>query len=55
LRKEAFPSYFCRSSLPENEFVMLMTIIALVFFITLLGSAFVVGRWLENHERGYKR
>lgn len=31
-----------------------MTIIMIVFYIVLLGSAFVVGRWLENHEKGWR-
>ncbi len=34
---------------------MFMNIVALVFYTLLLGSAFVVGQWLENHEKGYKR
>ncbi len=33
---------------------MLMNIVALVFYTLLLGSAFVVGSWLEKHEKGYK-
>jgi hypothetical protein len=33
---------------------MLMNIVALVFYVLLLGSAFAVGRWLENHEKSYK-
>ena len=28
-----------------------MTIIMIIFYVVLLGSAFVVGRWLENHEK----
>lgn len=32
---------------------MLMTIIAIVFFVTLLFASFVVGRWLESKERNY--
>jgi hypothetical protein len=34
---------------------MFMTIVALVFYAVLLGSAFMVGRWLEKHEKSYKR
>jgi hypothetical protein len=34
---------------------MFMTIVALVFYVVLLGSAFMVGRWLEKHEKSYKR
>lgn len=33
---------------------MFMTIVALVFYAVLLGSAFMVGRWLEKHEKSYK-
>ncbi len=33
---------------------MYMTIIMIAFYVVLLVSAFLVGRWLENHERGYK-
>lgn len=32
---------------------MFMNIVALVFYTCLLGSAFVVGRWLERHEKSY--
>jgi hypothetical protein len=31
-----------------------MTIIMIVFYIVLLGSAFLVGRWLENNEKNWK-
>jgi hypothetical protein len=33
---------------------MYMTIIMIVFYVLLLGSAFMVGRWLENHEKGWR-
>jgi hypothetical protein len=33
---------------------MEMTIIMIVFYIVLLGSAFLVGRWLENNEKAWK-
>lgn len=33
---------------------MQMTIIMIVFYIVLLSAAFLVGRWLENHEKGWK-
>ena len=33
---------------------MEMTIIMIIFYVVLLGSAFVVGRWLENHEKGWR-
>ncbi|MBB5283667.1 hypothetical protein HNQ92_001793 [Rhabdobacter roseus] len=33
---------------------MMMNIVALVFYVLLLGSAFYVGRWLERHEKSYK-
>ena len=31
-----------------------MTIIMIAFYIVLAGFSFVVGRWLENHEKGWK-
>jgi hypothetical protein len=31
-----------------------MTIIMIVFYVVLLGSAFLVGRWLENNEKQWK-
>jgi hypothetical protein len=31
-----------------------MTIIMIIFYVVLLGSAFIVGRWLENHEKGWR-
>lgn len=31
-----------------------MTIIMIAFYIVLLSSSFLVGRWLENHEKGWK-
>ncbi len=31
-----------------------MTIIMIVFYVVLLSVAFMVGRWLERHERSYK-
>ena len=31
-----------------------MTIIMIVFYIVLLGSAYMVGRWLENNEKNWK-
>ncbi len=34
---------------------MFMNIVALVFYSVLLGSAFIVGRWLERHEKDYDR
>lgn len=34
---------------------MLTDILTILFFVVLLAAAFVVGRWLENHERSYKR
>lgn len=34
---------------------MFMTIVALVFYVVLLSASFYVGRWLENHEKSYKR
>jgi hypothetical protein len=34
---------------------MYMTIIALVFYVVLLSASFMVGRWLEKHEKAYKR
>jgi len=34
--------------------IMVMTIIMIVFYIVLLGSALAVGRWLENHEKGWR-
>ena len=34
---------------------MTMTIIMIAFYIVLLGSALFVGRWLENHEKGWRR
>jgi hypothetical protein len=33
---------------------MEMTIIMIVFYVVLLGSAFLVGRWLENNEKQWK-
>lgn len=33
---------------------MEMTIIMIVFYVLLLGSAFLVGRWLENNEKQWK-
>lgn len=33
---------------------MYMTIIMIAFYVILLTSAFLVGRWLENHEKGWK-
>lgn len=33
---------------------MFMTIVALVFYAVLLSAAFIVGRWLEKHEKSYK-
>jgi len=33
---------------------MYMTIIMIVFYVVLLSASFVVGRWLERHERNYK-
>lgn len=33
---------------------MFMTIVALSFYAVLLSSAFLVGRWLESHEKSYK-
>lgn len=32
---------------------MFMNIVAFVFYTLLLGSSFVVGRWLERHEKSY--
>ncbi len=32
---------------------MFMTIVALVFFASLLIAAFITGRWLEGKERKY--
>ncbi len=32
---------------------MYMTIVMIAFYVVLLTSAFLVGRWLERHERGY--
>ena len=32
---------------------MLMTIIAIAFFVLLLVASFITGRWLENKERKY--
>jgi hypothetical protein len=40
---------------PKTAFIMFMNIVALVFYTVLLGSAFVVGRWLERHEKDYDR
>ncbi len=34
---------------------MFMNIVAFFFYTILLGSAYIVGRWLEKHEKGYKR
>ncbi len=34
---------------------MFMTIVALVFYVVLLSASFMVGRWLESHEKSYKR
>lgn len=31
-----------------------MTIIMIVFYVVLLGSAFLVGRWLESNEKQWK-
>jgi hypothetical protein len=33
---------------------MMMTVIMITFYIVLLGSAFLVGRWLENNEKAWK-
>lgn len=33
---------------------MFMTIVMIAFYVVLLTSAFLVGRWLENHEKSYK-
>lgn len=33
---------------------MFMNIVALVFYVLLLGSSFLVGRWLEKNEKSYK-
>lgn len=33
---------------------MSMTIIMIAFYVVLLTSAFVVGRWLESNEKSYK-
>lgn len=33
---------------------MTMTIIMIAFYVVLLGSAFLVGRWLENNEKQWK-
>jgi hypothetical protein len=33
---------------------MFMTIVMIAFYVVLLGSAFLVGRWLENNEKSYK-
>ncbi|NIJ53497.1 hypothetical protein FHS68_002667 [Dyadobacter arcticus] len=33
---------------------MFMTIVMIVFYIVLLGSALLVGRYLENNERRWK-
>ncbi len=34
---------------------MFMNIVALIFYTLLLGSSFIVGRWLERHEKDYDR
>ncbi|GHB80658.1 hypothetical protein GCM10007390_38850 [Persicitalea jodogahamensis] len=45
----------------ENEcfqkiaLIMFMNIVALVFYTLLLGASFIVGRWLERHEKDYDR
>lgn len=33
---------------------MMMTVVMIVFYVVLLSSAFLVGRWLENNERQWK-
>lgn len=33
---------------------MEMTIIMIAFYVVLLGASFFVGRWLENHEKGWR-
>lgn len=33
---------------------MTMTIIMIAFYVVLLTSAFLVGRWLENNEKAWK-
>jgi hypothetical protein len=33
---------------------MMMTIIMIAFYVVLLSSAFLVGRWLENNEKNWK-
>lgn len=33
---------------------MTMTIIMIAFYVVLLSSAFLVGRWLENNEKAWK-
>ncbi|ACT94143.1 hypothetical protein Dfer_2928 [Dyadobacter fermentans DSM 18053] len=33
---------------------MMMTVIMIVFYVVLLTSAFLVGRWLENNEKQWK-
>ncbi len=33
---------------------MTMTIIMIAFYVVLLTSAFLVGRWLENNEKQWK-
>lgn len=33
---------------------MTMTIIMIAFYVVLLSSAFLVGRWLENNEKQWK-
>jgi len=32
---------------------MLMTIVAIVFFVVLLVASFITGKWLESKERNY--
>jgi hypothetical protein len=33
---------------------MTMTIIMITFYVVLLSTAFLVGRWLENNEKQWK-
>jgi len=33
---------------------MLHNILVLLFYVVLLSAAFVVGGWLERHEKSYK-